>query len=140
MIDQYLNKVKEAFLNLLSVRDHHVHLDSPSLNADEWNSVITLVKAHNILSLVFQKASECEGFTVLPEYQRLVFETIDELIEERHRQNMIQQEISNITGIIPSNLARFESGTIVLTLVVLQKYASALGKHIELKVCDNEEE
>lgn len=65
---------------------------------------------------------------------------IDELIEERHRQNMTQQEIANITGIMPSNLARFESGTRIPTLVVLQKYASALGKHIEIKICDNEEE
>ena len=62
---------------------------------------------------------------------------INELVEERHRQNMTQQEISNITGIMSSNIARFESGERVPTLVVLQKYASALGKHIELKICDN---
>ena len=62
---------------------------------------------------------------------------INELVEGRHRQNMTQQEISNITGIMPSNIARFESGERVPTLVVLQKYASALGKHIELKICDN---
>ena len=62
---------------------------------------------------------------------------IDELVEERHRKNMTQQEISNITGIMPSNIARFESGSRVPTLVMLQKYASALGKHLELKVCDN---
>lgn len=65
---------------------------------------------------------------------------IEELVQERHRQNMTQQEIANITGIMPSNLARFESGARVPTLVVLQKYASALGKHIELKICDNTEE
>lgn len=65
---------------------------------------------------------------------------IDELVAERHRQNMTQQEIANITGIMPSNLARFESGSRVPTLVVLQKYASALGKHIEIKICDNEDE
>lgn len=58
---------------------------------------------------------------------------INELVEERHRQNMTQQEIANITGIMPSNLARFESGSRVPTLVVLQKYVFALGKHIEIK-------
>lgn len=66
-------------------------------------------------------------------------EVIDDLVEERHRQNMTQQEVSNITGIMPSNLARFESASRVPTLIMLQKYASALGKHIEIKVCDNEE-
>lgn len=65
---------------------------------------------------------------------------IDELVKERHQQNMTQQEIANITGIMPSNLARFESGSRVPTLVVLQKYAAALGKHIEIKICDNEDE
>lgn len=62
---------------------------------------------------------------------------IEELVEERHRQNMTQQEIADITGIRPSNLARFESGSRVPTLVVLQKYASALGKHVEIKIRDD---
>ena len=48
-----------------------------------------------------------------------------------------QQELSDITGIQPSNLARFESGGRVPTLIVLEKYANALGKHIEIKICDN---
>ena len=37
-------------------------------------------------------------------------ETIRQLVEERHRQKMTQQEIADITGIKPSNIARFESG------------------------------
>lgn len=60
-------------------------------------------------------------------------ETIRQLVEERHRQKMTQQEIADITGIKPSNMARFESGGRVPTLVVLEKYANALGKHIEIK-------
>lgn len=67
-------------------------------------------------------------------------EIIKELVEERHRQGMTQQDIADITGIQPSNLARLESGGRVPTLVVLQKYAAALGKHIELKICDGVEE
>ena len=35
-------------------------------------------------------------------------ETIRQLVEERHRQKMTQQEIADITGIKPSNMARFE--------------------------------
>lgn len=61
---------------------------------------------------------------------------IEKLVEERHRQKVTQQEIADITGIRPSNLARFESGSRVPTLVVLQKYASALGKHVELQICE----
>ncbi len=55
-------------------------------------------------------------------------ETIRQLVEEEHRQKMTQQEIADITGIKPSNMARFESGGRVPTLVVLEKYANALEK------------
>ena len=47
-------------------------------------------------------------------------ETIRLLVEERHNRKMTQQEISDITGIQPSNLARFESGGRVPTLIVLE--------------------
>ena len=63
-------------------------------------------------------------------------EIVKELVDERHRQKMTQKDIADITGIQTSNLARLESGGRVPTLVVLQKYAAALGKHIELKICD----
>ena len=70
-------------------------------------------------------------------YTEKIPETIRQLVEERHRQKMTQQEIADITGIKPSNMARFESGGRVPTLVVLEKYANALGKHIEIKICDD---
>ncbi|MDY3250812.1 MAG: helix-turn-helix transcriptional regulator [Candidatus Choladocola sp.] len=63
---------------------------------------------------------------------------IEELVAERHRQNITQQELADKTGILPSNLARFESGARIPTLIVLEKYASALGKHIELVITDSE--
>ena len=50
---------------------------------------------------------------------------------------MMQQEIADITGIKPSNIARFEIGERVPTLVVFEKYANALGKHIKIKICDD---
>ena len=61
-------------------------------------------------------------------------------VKERHRQGMTQQDLSDLTGILPPNLARLESGTRVPTLVVLEKYASALGMHIEIKICEGTEE
>ena len=59
-------------------------------------------------------------------------------LEERHRQRLTQQKVADMTGILPSNLARFESGTRIPTLVVLEKYAAALGKRIELRLTDEE--
>ena len=44
---------------------------------------------------------------------------LKELVAERHRQGMTQQDIADITGILPSNIARLESGGRVPTLVVL---------------------
>ena len=67
-------------------------------------------------------------------------EVIEQLVKERHRQGMTQQDLSDLTGILPLNLARLESGTRVPTLVVLEKYASALGMHIEIKICEGTEE
>ena len=45
-------------------------------------------------------------------------ETIRSLVDERHNQKMTQQEISDITRIKPSNLARFESGSRVPTCIL----------------------
>lgn len=50
-------------------------------------------------------------------------EVIKSLVEERHRQNLTQADIAEITGMATSNIARFETGTRVPTIIVLQKYA-----------------
>ena len=65
---------------------------------------------------------------------------IGQMVEERHRQGLTQQDLADLTGILPPNLARLESGTRVPTLVVLQKYASALGMHIEIRLCEGTED
>lgn len=64
-------------------------------------------------------------------------EIIGELVDERERQNLTQKDVADITGILSYNLARFETGTRIPTLMVLEKYASALDKHIEIRLCDN---
>lgn len=61
-------------------------------------------------------------------------EIIQSLVEERNNQKMTQQELADITGIRSSNLARFEKGDRIPTLLMLEKYANALGKHIEIKI------
>ena len=65
-------------------------------------------------------------------------ELIQELVKERHRQKLTQQDMADITGVRTSNLARFEGGKRVPTLVMLEKYAKARGKHIEIRICDKE--
>ena len=64
-------------------------------------------------------------------------EIIKGLVEERYRQKKTQQEMSEITGIRSSNIARFERSASVPTLIMLEKYANALGKHIEIRICDD---
>lgn len=66
-------------------------------------------------------------------------EIVQELVEERHRQGLTQADMAELTGMMASNIARFESGGRIPTLLVLQKYAVALGKHIEMKICEREE-
>ena len=63
---------------------------------------------------------------------------IAELVAERKYQKKTQQDIADITGILPANIARFENGSRVPTLVVLRKYASALRKRIKVELCDQE--
>lgn len=50
-------------------------------------------------------------------------EVIKSLVEKRHMQNLTQADIAEITGMATSNIARFETGTRVSTIIVLQKYA-----------------
>ena len=64
-------------------------------------------------------------------------EVIRQLVEERKRQRLTQQELSDITG-VRTNIARFEGGTRIPTLLMLEKYANALGKHIEVSIRDKE--
>ena len=49
-----------------------------------------------------------------------------------------EQRMRHITGVRTSNIARFEGGTRIPTLLMLEKYANALGKHIEVSIRDKE--
>lgn len=100
---------------------------------------------YNIESYIAEKEARERRLLVYTEkiLERMLYhssEIIKKLVEERHRQNMTQQEIADIMGVLPSNLARFESGSRIPTLVVLEKYANALGKHIDIKICDLKEQ
>ena len=66
-------------------------------------------------------------------------QVIKELVEERYRQKKTQQEMADITGVRASNIARFERASCMPTLIMLEMYANALGKHIEISICEDEE-
>ena len=66
-------------------------------------------------------------------------EIVKEWVEERHKQELTQADMAELTGMMASNIARLENGGRVPTFLVLQKYAVALGKQIEIKLCDCEE-
>lgn len=59
------------------------------------------------------------------------------LVEERYRQKKTQQEMADITGVRASNIARFEKASRVPTLLMLEKYANALEKHIEIRITED---
>ena len=63
---------------------------------------------------------------------------IKSAVQQRKKQRLTQQELSDITGVRTSNIARFEGGTRIPTLLMLEKYANALGKHIEVSIRDKE--
>ena len=61
------------------------------------------------------------------------------LVEERYRQKKTQQEMADITGVRASNIARFEKASGVPTLLMLEKYANALEKHIEIRITEDKQ-
>ena len=65
-------------------------------------------------------------------------EVIRQLVEERKRQKLTQQELSDITGVRTSNIARFEGGTRIPTLLMLEKYSNELVKNKEVSIRDKE--
>ena len=64
---------------------------------------------------------------------------VSTLVEERYRQKKTQQEMADITGVRASNIARFEKASRVPTLLMLEKYANALEKHIEIRITEDKQ-
>lgn len=47
--------------------------------------------------------------------------------------------MADITGVRASNIARFEKASRVPTLLMLEKYANALEKHIEIRITEDKQ-
>ncbi|MBP3677121.1 MAG: helix-turn-helix transcriptional regulator [Agathobacter sp.] len=63
---------------------------------------------------------------------------VDELIIERKRLGLTQQDIADRTGMKAPNVTRIESCKFTPTLDVLERYAKAVGKNIKFELVDIE--
>lgn len=61
---------------------------------------------------------------------------IEQLILERKRQGITQQEIADITGMKAPNVTRIESRKFTPTIEVLMRYAKAVGKELHFELVD----
>lgn len=61
---------------------------------------------------------------------------IKELVEERKRLGLTQQDIADRTGMKAPNVTRVESCKFTPTLEVLERYAMAVGKRLTFKLED----
>lgn len=68
------------------------------------------------------------------EYEKLKprYEIISQIIEERARQQITQEELALRVGTQKSNISRLESGTYNPSLDFLMKVARSLGKEIKI--------
>lgn len=66
MTTQKLSKIEYAFLHFLSAGIHMKELSDARFSQDEWEELMTLAHAHNVLPLVFEKTIEIENFVDTP--------------------------------------------------------------------------
>lgn len=68
------------------------------------------------------------------EYEKLKprYDVVSQIIEERSRQNITQEELALRVGTQKSNISRLESGTYNPSLDFITKVAQSLGKTVEI--------
>ena len=70
---------------------------------------------------------------------KLARNIMDQLIAERKRQDLTQQDIADRTGMKTPNVTRIESCKFTPTLEVLERYARAVGKELHFELVDIKE-
>ncbi|MDO5396526.1 MAG: helix-turn-helix transcriptional regulator [bacterium] len=70
------------------------------------------------------------------EYEKLKprYDVISQIIEERSKQNITQEELALRVGTQKSNISRLESGTYNPSLDFLIKVAHSLGKEVQISL------
>lgn len=79
-----------------------------------------------------------ENEKILVEIQKRIFarSIVAELVAERKRLGLTQQDIADRTGMKAPNVTRFESCKFTPTLDVLERYAMAVGKKLKFELVD----
>ena len=65
-------------------------------------------------------------------------EIVNELISERKKLGLTQQDIADKTGMKAPNVTRVEGCKFTPTLDVLERYANAVGKRLKMELVDLE--
>ena len=65
-------------------------------------------------------------------------EIVNELISERKKLGLTQQDIADKTGMKAPNVTRVEGCKFTPTLDVLERYANAVGKRLKIELVDLE--
>ena len=65
-------------------------------------------------------------------------EIVSELVLERKRLGLTQQDIADRTGMRAPNVTRVEACRFTPTLEVLDRYANAVGKQLKIELVDME--
>ena len=91
-------------------------------------------KAGAKLSDIKELLMKDEDFKSEYERRKSRYEIISQIIEERSRQNITQEELALRVGTKKSNISRFESGTYNPSIDFIVKIARSLGKEVQLKL------
>lgn len=93
---------------------------------------------HDMLKQDYIVQSENKKFLIETQKRTIARNIVDELIAERKRLGLTQQDIADITGMKAPNITRIESCKFIPTLDVLERYAMAVGKKLSFKLEDIE--
>lgn len=77
-----------------------------------------------------------QQFHIEVQTRNLVEEIVTQLVVERKRLGITQQEIADTTGIKAPNVTRIESCRYTPTLSILMRYAEAIGKELKFSLID----
>ena len=74
---------------------------------------------------------------VRAEYERLgpVYELVGAMVEARHEAGLTQKELAERMGTTQSVIARLENAHHMPSLDLVTRYAAALGRRIDIRLC-----
>lgn len=81
--------------------------------------------------------SKNEQMEIEIETKEIAKEIVGELVAERKRQGLTQQDIADMTGMKAPNVTRVESCKFNPSLEVLFRYATVLGKQLHFELMDD---